>query len=106
MVPKNNAAVAATQVTAPTAGTTAGRWTFNTAANPCIVSNGTGAVCYVNLNTTTDPTATSHVLQVADGAWEDVSLDGQINVMAIEILIAAGGAGNEANLQIHGWELE
>ena len=114
--PHNGIPIEATEVVAPVAATTAGRYTFPTAARPCLFTNLSGQNAYVKINplaadgTTwdTDPDDSAllchKVVSTGDGANNpslDLSEGGLININSLSIWYPTSAV--VANTKIFGW---
>lgn len=86
---------------APVADTTAGHFSFKTAARPCLVSNGTGTGVYGFTNKTGTPTITDNHWFILDGEFRDISEGGAINVSSLSVWVVVGGDVDK--LQVKGW---
>lgn len=64
-----------TKTTTPVADTTAGLWTFGTAASHLLLTNTSGQRIYVRFNTSTAASVAAHDLSLADGASINIAKD-------------------------------
>jgi len=74
-----------TQVTAPVANTTAGKWTFAPGASKLLLSNLSGKTVYVRFNSASAAAVATHDYVLADGGSVNLQAD-DLGVVVFETI--------------------